>query len=429
MKNISTLRKAITTAFSALALIAVAAIALPQQASALTSAGATIHNAVTVSFTSGATTLNSTTSVNVAVSTLASAPNITVDQTAVTSLAGSSNTFTYTVTSTSNGPDTYTPALAGTTADTNVSAATNTLGGAFTLWGGYVISTTVDGEVNIAAGAETGLVVGATVMLDGYAYTVGTITAGTAASTAAASGAATAGTTTAETYTTVALAPIAASPVITAAATNFDGLQMGEYTTFTNVQDPVGTPTTPGTDGTHTVNVTVTTTATLADNATAASTTTSTGNGNETVTTVSSPNLSIVKKSRNVTTAGAFAANGTTAKPGEVLEYEITVTNPHASASATSVSISDVIPAYTSIVTGAYNTGADEVSITETINGVAQATAFATAAAADDVATLAAGTLTVNIGVGATSGAGGTITGHAAANSDTVVILYQVTVQ
>lgn len=387
------------------AVLSVMALAMPQNASAATGAGATIHNAVTVSYTSGTNTVQNTASVDVTVTTLAAAPTITVANAAQTTTAGGTVTYTFTVRSNSNGPDTYTPQTP-TSTDANVSPPTLTTPAAVTLWGGIALGSG-NGTITIPAGSETGLTVGAKVEIGAgqrQTYTVSAITKGTPAST-------TGNTTTPETPTTLTLTPIA-GPAITAGSVAA-GTQIGEYQT-TTLQVTAGTPTTPGTDGTHVVNFNVVTTATdLAGNTitTAAPTTT---------TTVSSPNLTITKQVRNVSQGGAFASTGVTGKPGEVLEYKITVTNTHATASATAVSISDALSSYVALKTGAYNGGLSEVSIST--NGGAPT--YATSAADNDVATLNGNTLTVNLGTGATSTTGGTM-----AAGDQIVVLYQVTVQ
>jgi len=390
--------------------LVVTAVALPQSVSAATSGNATIHNAVTVSYTSGVNVLTAFATVDVTVTTLAAAPTITVP-TATTTVAGGVVNLVYTVRSNANGTDTYTP-TAPTTTDANVSASTVALTGSpLTLWGGIVTGSGA-GTISIPAGSEAGLTAGTTTVeltVGGAAqrYTVTTITAGSIATTNI-----TTGVTTPETNTVLALTPIGGAPAITAANVAV-GTQVGEYNTFT-VDVTAGTPTTPGTDGTHTVpSFNITTTATDAVGAPIVALT-----GATVTVTVSSPSLSITKKSRNVTAGGAFATTGTTAKPGEVLEYEIVVTNTHATAQATGVSISDALPVYTTLLP------ATTINITSTLGGVVQPVVNATQAAGDDVATVAAGTLTVNLGTGATAATAGTL-----AAGDTVTILYQVTVQ
>jgi len=429
MKTISNIKKGMLQ-LAAFAFVVVA-IALPQQASAVTSGDATIHNAVTVSYKSGTSTLSATANINVTVATIGAAPTITVSTGQIVA-AGASVTNTYTVRSNTNGPDTYTPGNAVNTEAATITGTTaGTLGGAFDLWAGHVLSSGAN-TISVPAGAVTGLVANTStielLVSDGTGfvaqkYTVTNIAAGTVASTVNSTGV-----TTAETAAVLTLSPIGGASAITAGTTSTVagniavGTQVGEYKSFTNVVN-AGTPTTPGTDGSIASTVDVVTTA-------GAITTTSPS----VTTTVSSPSVTITKLSRNVTAGDVgFVGSGTKAKPNDVIEYQITVTNTHASASATKVSISDAIPTYTTFKTGAYNGALSDVSITETIGGVAQATTFATGAVDGDVAQktgAGTGTLLVNIGAGAGDaagvGTGGTILGSA--NTENVVILYQVTV-
>jgi len=410
MKNIT---KNINRMFM-LGLFASLSLGFSQLAAAATSGQATIHNAVTVAYTSGTANLTTTATVDVTVSTVASAPNV-VAPAAVTIAAGATTNLTYTVTSTANGPDTYTPTVP-VTADAGVSADTvGITGSPLNLWGGIALGSGVD-TITVPAGSENGITAGTTIVsVGGNEYTVTGI-AGVGGAAIAAATTDAAGVTTAEVSAVLTLAPLVVGTNITAGSVAA-ATQVGEVGTFT-VDITAGTPSAAGTDGTHTVPVvSVVTTATIADNATSATGT----SASTVVVTVSSPSLGIVKKSRNVTNPSAFATTGTAAKPGEVIEYEITVTNGHATALASAVSITDSIPVYTAILNGQYAT--NDVSVATSVGGVVT-TVTATAAGADDVATVAAGVLTVNLGAGATSAVGGTI-----AAGDSVVILYQITVQ
>lgn len=108
--------------------------------------------------------------------------------------------------------------------------------------------------------------------------------------------------------------------------------------------------------------------------------------------------LSINKTVINVTNSGA----GATGKPGDVLEYTVTVFNPTTSGNAGKVSVADAVPAYTTLVsgTGTYGSGGG--------SGVAT----------EKFATINDGTNTVDVtlsstdaesqGSGATTGFGGT---------------------
>lgn len=385
-------------------------------AQAATSGNATIYNESTVSYTSGTSTLSATADVSVTVITLAANPTVTVDTTAQTVAAGATATYHYTIRSNANGIDTYN--LSMSSVDANVSASTDTIAASTQLWGGIVLGSGA-GTISLPGGSTTGLAVNDTVELtvagNPERYTVSAITAGNAQSSG-----------TAEVQASLTLAPVGASPAITGANVAV-GAQVGQYRDI-QFDQQAGTPTTAGTDGTHTNNLTVTSTATLADNATTASYTTSAGDSNETITTVSSPAVTIVKESRNVTTGSAFAAAGTTAKPGEVIEYRITVTNTHATASTTNVYLTDAIPTYTTIATGAYNAGADDVQIDFNDSSVpSTTTSYATVAVDGDQAEVAGGVLTATVGSGA--GDASVPTGGTLDAGDSAVVYFRVTVQ
>ena len=383
----------------ALALVVLFAFGAPQAAQASTSANATIFNQVEVSYTSGSNTLTAQADVSVTVATLAAAPTVYVDTTAQTTTAGSTVTYTYTVRSNSNGPDTYTTA-APDSADTNISASIDTTPAAVTLWGGITLSAGA-GFINLPGGSTTDLADSDTVELTvggaTHRYTVTITTAGNGASDG-----------TPEVLAKVSLAPIGGAPAITALNVTA-GTQVGQYKT-TTMDQTAGTPTTAGTDGTHTTNLTLTTTAT--DGADAVVTyTTKAADSNQVITTVSSPEVTITKT--------ADVAN---AKPGETITYTVTVTNTHASAAATLVTVTDAVPAYTSMVVTSGNFA------TATLNG---GTAVDISTAVDDENTdVVAGSLVgsaINFYLGAgqdgTAETGGTLNA-----SDVVVITYQVTV-
>ena len=385
---------------------------------AATSGNATIFNEATVSYTSGTSTLTASADVSVTVITLAANPTVTVDTTAQTVAAGANAVYNYTLRSNANGVDTYNLSLASV--DANVSASTDTIAASTTLWGGIVLSSGA-GTINLPGGSTTGLANGDTVELtvggSPERYTVTVANAGSAE----ASG-------TPEVEAVLTLAPIGASPAITAANVVV-GEQVGEYAVTTLTQT-AGVPTTSGTDGTHTNNLTTTSTATLADNSTLATYTTSSGDGNETITTVSSPQVTILKESRNLTTGSAWVSDGSTsAKPAEVIEYRITVTNTHATASTTNVYLTDIIPTYTAINTGVY--GADDVGIIYTDVAGAGANSYAVTATiandGDQAEEIPAGTLQVTVGDGA--GDAGVPTGGTLDPGDIAEVVFQVTVQ
>jgi uncharacterized repeat protein (TIGR01451 family) len=395
------------------------AVAAPL-AQAAVSGNATIFNEATVSYTSGVSTLTASDDVSVTVITLAAAPTIEVDSTAQTVDAGADATYNYTIRSNANGIDDYSLSLASV--DANVSASGDAgVPASVNLWGGIVLSSAA-GTINLPGGSTTGLANGNTVELtvagnpERYTVTI------TAAGNAESSG-------TPEVEATLTLTPVGASPAITAGNVVV-GTQVGEYSAFTLTQT-AGTPTTPGTDGTHTNNISGSTTATDAG-AAVVNYTTSSGNGNETITTVNSPAITITKLWRNVTTGTTFGAPGPGAKPGQVIEYQITVTGDPA-ATVTNVYLTDIIPTYTAINTGivAAPYSGDDVYITYTdVAGAGANDYTATATIANDgdqAEEVPAGTLQVTVGDGA--GDAGVPTGGTLDAGDIAVVIFQVTVQ
>jgi hypothetical protein len=336
MKNI--MKKGLMAMTASLLLLAASGTAQ----AVITAGGSTIHNAATLTFTGG----SATSSVDVNVNTIASAPTITVDTVAQSVNGGQSATYTYTVTNTANGTDVF--SFTGNSADVGTTgAATLNVNGTATnttslTLGGSVTSqaNTVANTIVIPAGSETNLVTGDTINIGGNLYTISSVTPGTIAST-------TGGVTTPETPTTIAVTPVGASPAIAVGGVPA-GTQIGEVQTFTVVVT-ASTPATPGVNGTHTVNLTGTTTAvTQGVGGTPVTYTTSAANLNETITTVLSPNVTLLKEVRNVTQGGTFATTAT-AQSGDTLEYRLTATVV-VGASASGASITDEVPAFTTYV-------------------------------------------------------------------------------
>ena len=327
------------TMLSGLVLIALLAFSSSSVFAAV-SADATIFNQVTVSYASGTQTLTATADVSVTVITLAAIPTISVDKTTDTAIAGGVVVYTYTARSNANGEDTYDLTTIDSV-DANVSASTDSsVGTPFTLWGGIVLSSGAD-TIGLPGGSVANVATNETVelLVNGsmQRYTVTAISGGTAEIAG-----------TPEVPALLTLTPIGTSEAITSTNVNA-GTQVGEYSIF-YVNLTVGDITTPGTDGTHTTNLTFTTNATDAGG-TVVTYTTSAGDTNETVTTVISPEITITKESSNITTGSGFVSNNsTTAKPGEIIGYKITVTNTHATAAVSSVTVSDAVPAYTTLV-------------------------------------------------------------------------------
>lgn len=323
--------------------IAVAASVLLMAASGtahavITAGGASIHNAATLTFSGGKVTA----SVNVAVKTIAAIPTISVNSVAQSVNAGQTASYIYTIRNNANGSDVIT--LTGASVDANTTgAATLTVPTSVTL-GGSITSqaNTVGNTIVIPAGSEVNLAAGDTINVGGTTYTIaaGGVAPGTIAST-------TGTVTTPETPTVITVVETIAVGAVPA------GTQVGEIQTF-SVPVVVSSPTTPGIDGTHTVNLTAITTATTQGAAPAAITyITSAGDNNQTVTTVLSATISLVKSVRNVTQGVlTFATSGVDAKSGDTLEYRLVATETTGTSNATTSVLTDEVPVFTTYVTG-----------------------------------------------------------------------------
>jgi len=328
--------------------LAVGMLMLPTAAHAIiTAGGATIHNAATLTFAGGTVTA----SVNVTAVTIAAAPTITVDSVANNVNANQAFTYTYTITNNANGADTL--GLTAASANNGVTGpaslnvnATGTLNTSLVLAGSVTSQASVAGVISIPAGSEAQLAVGDRVSVGGNLYDVAAIAAGTVAST-------TGNVTTPETNTVVTLTPVGASPAITAGSVAA-GTQVGEVQSFTVVVTATS-PSVPGVNGTHTVNLTGSTTATqtTANGGAVVGYNTSALSGNQTITTVLSPNVSLVKEVRNVTQGVvAFATAGVNAQAGDTLEYRLTATEATGASNATGNVLSDEVPPFTTYVPG-----------------------------------------------------------------------------
>jgi len=394
MHFISNLVGKIVANIGTLALLTALAVALPMQAEANTGSGATILNVVTVDYkdAGGTTTYAETASTSVTVTLVPSAPTITApaDQ-AVPS--GSTATYTYTITSTANGRDSYS-ITAPLGAQTNVNAPGATPSAASIVLGASVITAvTAANTIEVPAGSETDIVASDIVVVAGVDYLVSSVTAGTAASHTNTPGDGVAGTTTAETATTIVLA---ANPAGSNVAPAFTGAEVG-----TVVGEQAG----------FTVDVTATVAGT--GNGSVEVTTTVTGAGpaatDLTITTFQGPNLSISKEVS--TDGGATFGAAASGAPGSTLTYRITVSNGGAG-DATSVVITDPMPAYTTYTAGTAK------SDTAVLTYAAAATALPDASDAPtdtyDFGVTTANTATYNVGT--------------VAAGATVVLFYQVTI-
>lgn len=325
--------------FAALAVLAAAGLA-PSLASANTASNTTVRNTVYVDYADGASVAQPQifSEVNVVVQLVAATPTVSApaDQTIAPS---STATYSYTVASNANGPDTYnitTPlvesgGLSGSTAAP--STATVTLG-ATTVAAAIAIPATTNTAVSVPSDSASNanvnqIVAGDTVVMGGVVCSVVSVTDNGTPLTGA--------------ITNSSITVNCASPV---AATV--GMVIGERQSFTVLVDPNGwTP--PGPE-----NVTVTTTVQDAANAQAAAT-------DVTITTIEQL-LTVTKYVRNVTTpavgggstvtvdGNTYYTTGIIGIPGNTLEYLVEVTNTSSGNNATDTVISDPIPAFTTFV-------------------------------------------------------------------------------
>ncbi len=299
--------------------------------------GATIHNAATLTFSGGQITA----SVQVTVDTLASTPVFSVDQTNIDVYAGDTANYLYTLTSTSNGSDTYSLTLATTDTDVTAPGALNIAPAALVL-GASITSASSDasGNVFIPAGSESALQVGDQVVINlagsDHVYEIASVIPGTPASTAG-------NITSAEIATRLTLTPISAGAPTIVAGTVPLATQIGERGSIA-VAVTAGSTTSAGTNGTHLIVISGSTTATDAIGAVINFT-----DALAATTTVLSSDGTLSKQVRNVTQGGAFASAGVTAKTGDVLEYRLlAATVPGVTLNA--AVIEDNLPAYTQYI-------------------------------------------------------------------------------
>ena len=356
MKSIKSLRNGMAVAATTLAALAALVCAAPQSAqAAATSAGATVYNKVTVTYASGSVTgLVTSSSVKVTVTTLAAAPTVSVDITSASILTGATQVYNYTIKSNSNGADTYTVSKDASSSDSanmdpSALSSDSIPSTAIVLWGGFAIGSDT-GYITVPGGSLVlnPVAVGKTVMLTvggtaNQTYSVASITPGSAQGDGGP-----------EVPDRIFLTPISGPAISVANVAT--GTQVGEYQPISNTVTAGKVVIDPSNinidDGSHVTVLKVVTTAT--DLSTAAVTyLTKVADGNLATTTILAPKLSIVKKSRNVTTGEiAFVLAGTQARPGEVVEYEVTITNLHGVAGATisTANVADTLPSYSTYV-------------------------------------------------------------------------------
>ncbi|MDQ8037083.1 MAG: hypothetical protein REI12_06640, partial [Pedobacter sp.] len=358
----------------------VSGILMSHQAYANTAGGATIHNFAKLTYAGNTTGIKA--AVNVAVQTVAALPTVVKSTSDQTVPSYGSADYTFTVTSASNGVDTFSLNLAST--DSNTVAAP---GLSFLLAGSPVSSLTLGGSVSsavsgagtisIPAGSQSGLSIGDTVVVAGNLYTISNVTAGSVATTDIVTGVSVA-----EVPTVLALTPVGASPAIAAGAVAAGSL-ISEQVVLT--QHVVATaPASSSTTATHTVSFTGTSTATDLTGATL--TYNSATAGTNTITTVTTSTNALVKLVRNTRTAAnaggtggvscgadTFYAAGVVSKPSDQLQYCLRASVATGATALTGAVIQDDLPPYTSYVTG--STTLNGAAVTDGSGGVLPLTA------------------------------------------------------
>lgn len=390
-----------------LLLMTLALAASPGSVWAVTAANTQIVNQAQLSYNDGTGIQVKTASVTVTVSLVPSAPVIVaVGAPYSTNYAtGATLTDTFTIISTSNGPDTYNLSAGTGTQVNNSSTGTAVLasGSSITIGATVTVGTSTTTVLTVPAdgvndGLVNGIAAGDKVLIGGFGGTERTVQSvvdnvnGTSTITL-----------------TVALGSAPAAGVLVAGEKNV------------TVTDSAGTIVTPG------VSVLVPAHITALSNTDNSKTTTSSDSQN----TYYSGLAGITKYVRNVTTpivggtsasygGNTYYVTGVTAKPGEVLEYMLVCNNSGTGPVTASVVTDGLATSYVAFQTGEYTGGKDITYVDAT-----GTPSYLTAAAGDDAGLYVASTLTVNVGTGAgiPPAAGGTL-----AAGDTVRVLYQVKV-
>lgn len=434
---ISTLGRHFPAAVAVLGMLG--GMAVTSSAYANTAANATILNVVQVNYKdaskANAYSATATTSVTVNLVESALALSTAVDQSVA---SGGTATYGYTLTATANGSDVYDllvtmPATSGVagaavtadimTSDRTASASSLTIGTAASLTLGASVITGITAADTLAfpGGTLSDIAVGDVVVVNGNSYLVTGVTLGAGASHTNVGGVnqTTDGTLTAEVQGSLTLA---IHPAGSNVAPAFGAGDVGTVAAEQVYLEITSTATTTGSaDGTvdHTIEADSSNNSTLGVGVDNYVTTTN-------QTTFTGTQLSIKKEVRNVTQAGAFAATAT-GNPGEVLEYQVTVTNTGSGAAA-EVFVTDTVPAYTTLVVtgGNFGTifdGTNTVTLTSATDSETQPGAPTETGFGEASGTAAGSTITVYVGDNSTNALGGDVAAAAV-----YVIKYQVTI-
>lgn len=382
------------TLLAFLTLAAVAAVSLPVNASANTTANTTIMNKVTVNYkdAAGAGNFNADATTIVTVNLVkagleitnapsgnAAPPALSCTSVATTYPSGSTLSVLYALTATANGQDTYnlsmantannvtisssnyntltyTGAVAGADPAANPNPATRTLGSAIPT---RIVSDTV---LEFPGGALEGFAVNDLVVVQTTAgkrtYLVTAVSAGSApihSNTGNAPWTDVGSLTQAEVKGTLTLGAWGSQSItINGASVSFGGTPAPTFASSNpaTLNLPVGEMVLVKVDVTannNTVGANGTVDFTLTTND-SSNTPANTKTAPCSVGTWAAPNLSITKSVRNFSVAptGAFAATAT-GNPGQILEYQVVVSN--LSGQASLVNVSDQVPNYTTLVT------------------------------------------------------------------------------
>ena len=330
------------------------ALGAPAPASANTAANTAILNTATVNYKDAGGTAQTpvTASATVTVSLVPATPtlNAPADQNATLATAAS---YSYTITTNANGPDTYNIAVPSKVNSANITASSavpsvtpislgaSTIVTPVTILAAGTTAITVPSD-GVAGGGVNGLIAAETVVINGQTYTIASVVdnaSGTSTVTVNGNGVAS-----------------AALPY---------GTLIAEQKTFTlDVKPTTMNPTT--------TNETITTTVSARDSGNIAAAAT-----DVTVTTVQAANLTVTKE---VSTDGVTWGATANAAPGATLYYRITVHNGGAG-NATAVVISDPINSLTYLT---YTAGSAKKATGAAVSYAAAPTALTDASAVDD---------------------------------------------
>ncbi|MBW6512937.1 MAG: hypothetical protein K0A93_12635 [Desulfuromonadaceae bacterium] len=465
------------------ALATLAVLVFPLAALANTTADTTILNVVQVDYqdagglTSFTATASSIVTVNLVASPLlASGPPtattgdeggaaLTCPDTTGTYMVASGTTFEslFALTATANGNDFYglvignTPTTAGNVAVSHQYYTYNGTDG-FTLLAtdpadhelgaAVVVGFSGTDTLYFPGGALAGFAVNDIAVIDGIAYRVTNVTTGTAAVHANAGAVEhnDEGSTTAEAQGSLTLAALPVTDI----SINGANVAVGSGTVPAFNNSVIGLVI----GEMVLVKISVTASATATTGSVAYTlTATDSGDGAETIAcTVNfeGVGLTIRKDVRNVNAGGTFGATTASGNPGDVLEYRVTVANT--GGIATQVVVTDAVPAYTSLVADAYDSGnafavitdnADNtVNVTAANDGETQPLDLVETGYGEATGSAAGSDLTFFLGNTATNAAGGTLPYCSDGTSltvaacttagkewiDTLTIIYQVTI-